>query len=79
MHADTQTWIVAGLIALAALYVGRQTWRTWSPRPGSVCGGGCDCAKSGPGDEAPAERLVLSIKQRQTDFSTGKPASHQPR
>lgn len=77
MNLEAQIWIVAGIIALAAAYVARQSWRTWNPRPGAACGG-CGCAKTEPAAPA-AQRMVLTIKRRYDGFSIGKPASHQPR
>ena len=37
-----QLVLVAGCVAAAAWYVGRQTWRAWSGGAGG-CGGGCHC------------------------------------
>jgi hypothetical protein len=38
---DWQLWAVGVLVALAAAYLGRQTWRTWA---GNKAGcGGCKC------------------------------------
>jgi hypothetical protein len=39
---DWQMSIVVVLIAAAAVYVGRTSWRTWLP-PKGQCGGGCGC------------------------------------
>jgi hypothetical protein len=53
--------IVVGLIvAVAVLYLVRQTWRAWNPRKGG-CGGGCGCAGNGasPAEEkGPAAGLI---------------------
>jgi hypothetical protein len=39
---DWQLPLVLLCLALAALYVARRTWRTWSGK-GAGCGGGCKC------------------------------------
>jgi len=60
------------IVAAAAVYIGRQTWRTWSTRKDSSCGGGCGCASktqaSGNTNGAPvlipSEELVLRRRDR---------------
>jgi hypothetical protein len=39
---DWQLLIVGLLVVLAAAYLGRRAWRTWSASKGG-CGGGCHC------------------------------------
>jgi len=66
-----QLLIVGLLVALSALYVGRQTWRTWFGKKGEGCGGGCGCAakpRSAPSSE-PTElitinQLTMRLRQR---------------
>ena len=38
-----QLLVAAGIVALAAAYLVRQTWRAWNGTK-SGCGGGCGCA-----------------------------------
>jgi FeoB-associated Cys-rich membrane protein len=63
------TWqliAVLVIVAAAAVYLIRQTWRTWSRKAGA-CGGGCGCARKTPtatgsnGTAAliPSEQLTL--------------------
>ena len=42
---DWQLLSVAVCVIVAAGYVGRQAWRTWSAGRGG-CGGGCHCPKA---------------------------------
>ena len=39
---DWQLWLVTVCLSLSALYLARQTWRTFSGRKGC---GGCGCGK----------------------------------
>lgn len=65
-----QTWIVAVVVAVAVLYLGRQVWRTWRPKkPG--CGGGCGCSKAatpvqhnGHVTVIPSDQLTRRLRQR---------------
>jgi hypothetical protein len=50
---DWQALVVGVLIAVAVVYLGRQTWRTWFA-PSGGCGGGCSC----PGKKAEAKTAV---------------------
>jgi hypothetical protein len=40
-----QTAVVLMVVALAAIYVVRRTWRTWTAAKDG-CGGGCGCQKA---------------------------------
>jgi hypothetical protein len=59
-----QEWASAVLVAGAALYLVRRTWRTWFGR-GAGCGGGCgkgcggEPAKDGTQAFVPAGELTL--------------------
>ena len=61
----TMVWqlvIVAVIVAAAAWYIARATWRTWSGRK-SGCGGGCGCgsktAAEQKGTVIPVEQITL--------------------
>ncbi len=61
-----QDVLVSLAFVLAALYLGCQTWRTWSAKG---CAGGCGKGTSEPGPApliAP-EDLLLRVRQRQQD------------
>ena len=64
-----QLVLVALVVAAAACYLVRSTWRTWSAKRG--CGGGCGCGKAaapagdGHATLIPAEQLTL--RQRPPD------------
>ena len=68
---DWQLGLVLLAVGLAAAYVFRQTWRSWSPAKGGGCGGGC-CGKGNntakPAASAPriipVEELTLRIRGR---------------
>ncbi len=51
-------WPAVGVsIALAAAYVARQTWRTWSAKKAGC--GGCSCAgKTGPASAQDGSTLI---------------------
>jgi hypothetical protein len=38
--------LVILVIVLAAVYLARQTWRTWTGSKSGGCGGGCSCSKA---------------------------------
>lgn len=54
-----QLWVVIAIVALAAVYLTRITWRAWSAS-GKGCGGGC-CGAKGPGNTA--EQSLVSNDQ----------------
>lgn len=61
-----QLVIVALIVAAAAWYLVRATWRMWSGRK-SGCGGGCGCSsksaapaeKNGQGTLIPVEQITM--------------------
>jgi hypothetical protein len=56
-----QTWqlVLVGLILSAAVfYLGRQTWRTWSGRKQTGCGGGCSCHSAAAAPDARREKII---------------------
>ena len=57
----TQLVLVLLIVAGAALYVGRQTWRSWSATGKSGCGGGCGCAMKKP--EAASTPTLIPVEQ----------------
>lgn len=65
---DWQLAVVCVLVAAALIYVGRQTWRTWTGRGGG-CGGKCGCSKSNDDRLAkqtpiiPAEELMVRLRK----------------
>lgn len=59
---DWQHVLVIVIVVPAAVYLGRQTWRTWSGRKKTGCGGGCGCKQTTstpPGSIIPSEQLSL--------------------
>jgi hypothetical protein len=53
-----QLTIVALLVAGAAVYLIRKTWKTWSGS-GHGCGGGCGCGKSTSVPEKGRDSITL--------------------
>jgi hypothetical protein len=61
-----QLLLVALIVAGAALYLGRQTWRTWSGKKAG-CGGGCGCAPTAAGGSStiiPPDELTLRLREK---------------
>jgi len=61
-----QLALVVLIVAGAAFYLARQTWRAWSGRKQAGCGGGCSCksatARAPDGVQGkfiPVEQLTL--------------------
>ena len=59
---DWQLGIVALIVGVAAWYLGRSTWRTWSARKGG-CGGGCGCATKATPAEANGHATLIPEEQ----------------
>jgi hypothetical protein len=61
-----QLLAAAGIVGLAAAYLVRQTWRSWSGTK-SGCGGGCGCASKPAqredGTLISSEQLLSKLKQ----------------
>jgi hypothetical protein len=62
---------VGFLTALSAIYLVRQTYRTWFGKKARGCGGGCHCsspARSGPISESKdiisVEQLAMNLRRR---------------
>jgi hypothetical protein len=61
---DLQLAIVAMLIAVAALYIALQVWRTWAGSKKGGCGGGCGCsAAEKSSTDKPSEKARISLNQ----------------
>jgi hypothetical protein len=54
-----QLLVAIGIVAVAAAYLVRQTWRAWAGTK-SGCGGGCGCASKPPNHE---ERPLIGSEQ----------------
>lgn len=44
---ELQTLIVAAIVAVALLFVGRRAWRTLRPERGAGCAHDCGCGPAG--------------------------------
>ncbi len=67
MHVDGQQIIALGIVAVAALAVGRRLWRQASAfraRPGRGDGGGCDGCPSGGASKTPAAPPLMQIQTK---------------
>jgi len=58
-----QLAIVLLIVGVAVLYLGRQTWRTWSGK-GKGCGKGCCDSHPNPSETAliPSDQLTLRTR-----------------
>lgn len=71
---DWQLIIVGVIVALAAAYLARAAWRTWTAARGK-CGGGCGCAattanstkKNGAVTLIPAEQITLRRREQEPE------------
>jgi hypothetical protein len=63
------TWqliAVGVIVAVAVLYLARQTWRAWNPKKGG-CGGSCGCAgKPAPVADRPEQASALIPSEQLT-------------
>ncbi len=62
---EGQLLVVAVIVAGAAWYLGRATWRSWRMSK-SGCGGGCGCATKSP----PSTQSTDQVKLISTDELT---------
>jgi hypothetical protein len=65
-----QLSLVLCLIAVAAAYLVRQSWRTWTGQ-GKGCGGRCQCGDTAPSQTTatspnliPVEQLTLRLRSK---------------
>ncbi|MFL5245909.1 MAG: FeoB-associated Cys-rich membrane protein [Gemmataceae bacterium] len=61
---DWQLPVVLLIVAAAAAYVARITWRAWVGSKTGGCGGGCGCANKPA--EAKAQTIQLGIRRDRT-------------
>jgi hypothetical protein len=70
---DWQLLIVAGAVTLAALYLLRQTWRTWFGRKPVGCGGcGTSCGAKPAEPAPPADGKLFLPADRLTVIRRGE-------
>jgi hypothetical protein len=68
---DGQLVLVVLLVALAAGYVGRQAWRTWS-HSGKGCGS-CGCGKNAASGLKTSPVVLIPSDQLTVRVRSGKP------
>jgi hypothetical protein len=62
--------LVLLVIAAAAVYLARQTWRSWTGTKSGGCGGGCGCSKATATESkdgvtlVPVEQVTLRRRPR---------------
>lgn len=59
---------VGFLIAFSALYLGRQTYRTWFGKKVRGCGGGCSCASPAKSQPTAKSKDIISVEQLTTSL-----------
>lgn len=58
MHIDWQLLASLGIVAVAAVYVGRSFWRSLHPKKGDC--GGCGCGRAPAATKEPQSQLIAS-------------------
>ena len=58
---EVQFVLVGVLVTVAAGYLLRGAWRTWTGRPG--CGGGCGCGKAANPENATGSGTFVPVQQ----------------
>ena len=62
MNVDWQVIAVLVIVAVAAAYLARVTWRSWRGSK-TGCGGGCGCAAKAPAAEKNGQAALVTTDQ----------------
>jgi hypothetical protein len=57
-----QLFAVTACVAAAAIYLARQSWRTWAGK-GKACGGGCHCGDTAKSPDDATHANLIPVEQ----------------